>query len=108
MIHGYQQQIEGVWKRLEHVGTPKKTIRLVLDAFRDQLVWASQRDQRIHIPDIGVFYIARSKARRIAKFSRLSGDAKVKEFMELPESWRLAFRASKHQKGTGHGPTDRS
>lgn len=48
--------------------------------------------QRVHIPGIGVFYLATTKPRRIR-------NAITGKLIIVPETWRIGFRASKHWKG---------
>lgn len=48
--------------------------------------------ERVEVKGLGVFYRSTSKARTIA-------DPITRERVNIPASWRVAFRASKHWKG---------
>ncbi len=98
----YEGMLEEVRLRLRGSLVREKTIRLVVQTWRDVLLGSTKRDGRAHWPSVGVFVIARRKARRGFKIGMAAGS---KESIEIPASWALALRASKETKGHGDGPT---
>jgi nucleoid DNA-binding protein len=80
----------------------RKHVAQIVESMRTEIWRMVLEKGRFMWPGFGVFYLGRSKERRVRLPMGPAADGST--HVTVPESWKLKFRASKKTKGVGHGP----